>query len=868
MTTKTITGALHPTLVRASAGTGKTYQLTARLLRILLQDSPPETILATTFTRKAAGEILNRVLEVLAKAGDDNDQASLKALQEQVGIPSLQHQTCRQQLHRILKNIHRLRICTLDSLFTQLARSFPFELSLPPAWRLTDEIEEVWIQERAVSNVVSILNPSEMTTMLTMLGKGEIKRSIQRELMQVVDTAYGIHRRSTSDAWMKLVAPKRPDQKEITKVAGELRQADPSQKTVRAKLQKLADAIETGDFNSLVDDTLIRNIAKARRTHAEVKFGRSKLPDGLDDALDVVYAAVRTELVGLLVSQNEATAKILAAYDFHVNTLKQSSRVLSFEDVAVRLSRLFSGIDPQALINRMDGAIDHVLLDEFQDTSPAQWQVLRPLAVRACNVEAAVEDGSERQIGRSFFCVGDTKQAIYGWRGGVAEIFDAVTDEIDGIAETEQNESFRSSPDIIDFVNLVFRNLSRHPLSSEGDPKDPSDKTAHEATAIRRFASQFPDHTAFKKSLKGYVRIQTSMKVEGGDKEANDNACLEDAAKQIAEIAKEASGKKIGVLTRTNSAVAQLINMLESLNVEVSQEGGNPLTDSAAVETVLSALMMAEHPGDGRWRFHVEQTLLVADPTLTADSIRRMVEQRGIAQTVERLCGTLAPICTARDTLRLRQLARLAIAYENNPQPRLRDFVRLVREKRIERPQQAQVRVMTVHQSKGLEFDVVVLPQLDGPLTRSSGNCVADAKSLSESPQGITRYIGQDYWHFLDKKWQHAFGSQGASAMTEALCLLYVAITRAKQALYIVVQPSNKKEFSTKTAASLIYHAVGCEKDPTESGSVLYESGHSDWSNKDQVMENADVPVKKVQIQFRHATSEQRRSANRSATTI
>jgi len=147
---------LRPTLVRASAGTGKTYRLTARLLKILLQGAPPESILATTFTRKAAGEILDRVLLVLAEAADPHSDAGLQQLRSQVGIATLPRSVCLQLLEKLLRNIHRLRICTLDSLFAQLARSFPFELGLPPAWRLTDEIEEMWLKERAVDSVTNL----------------------------------------------------------------------------------------------------------------------------------------------------------------------------------------------------------------------------------------------------------------------------------------------------------------------------------------------------------------------------------------------------------------------------------------------------------------------------------------------------------------------------------------------------------------------------------------------------------------------------------------------------------------------------------------------------------------------------------------
>ncbi len=90
--TGSIDGLLRPTLVRASAGTGKTYRLTARLLRILLQGAAPESILATTFTRKAAGEILDRVLLTLARAADEHDAEALQQLRDQVGIPTLASQ--------------------------------------------------------------------------------------------------------------------------------------------------------------------------------------------------------------------------------------------------------------------------------------------------------------------------------------------------------------------------------------------------------------------------------------------------------------------------------------------------------------------------------------------------------------------------------------------------------------------------------------------------------------------------------------------------------------------------------------------------------------------------------------------------------
>jgi len=835
-------GLLLPTVVRASAGTGKTYRLTARLMRILLQGAPPESILATTFTRKAAGEILDRVLLTLAHAANESDPKTLRDLRQQVGLPTLPRSACLQLFDKLLRNVHRLRICTLDSLFSQLARSFSFELGLPPAWRLTDEIEEAWMREQAVDAMIATLDLGEMTALLSMLGKGENRRSIARELLQVVNAGYSGQRQCGIAVWQKLSAPKSPSEQAIADAVLAMRSVTLPQKRLQSRLEKLAAQMETRDFGSLVDDTLVGNIAAARRTNTAVTYFRSPFPDELNEAFDVLYAAVRTTVLGLLKGQNLATGTVLEVYDQNVTELKQAARVLGYEDVSIRLASKFGSLDQRLLRDRMDGAINHVLLDEFQDTSPVQWQVLRPLVMRITEHPAVGDQGEDdRQVDQSFFCVGDTKQAIYGWRGGVAEIFDAVADQIPDVNEDVQNTSYRSSPIVIDVVNRAFRNLIRHPMMHAADAGDPTNKSTYEAAAVDRFCRRFPEHEASKKTLSGHAQVMTSVNPKNSDNESKLRACFERAAELSADLHRQAPGKSIGILTRTNHGVAQLIFLLEKLGVEVSQEGGNPLTDAAAVEAILSALMMAEHPGDRRWEFHAGSTPLGQLPDFGPDFVRDLVEDRGLAEAIEFLAGVLAPVCDERETLRLKQLTRLAISSQLQSAPRLRDFVRLVREKRVERPQMAPIRVMTVHQSKGLEFDAVVLPELDGPLTRKSGSCVADIKEIGESPEGMTRYLNQRAWHFLSAPWQRVFGAQAAGGMTEAICLLYVAMTRARQGLYLVMQPAKKQDFDVRTAASLVYHALGCEDDPTKENTVLYEHGDPDgWSDASEGQRDSD----------------------------
>jgi len=237
----------------------------------------------------------------------------------------------------------------------------------------------------------------------------------------------------------------------------------------------------------------------------------------------------------------------------------------------------------------------------------------------------------------------------------------------------------------------------------------------------------------------------------------------------------------------------------------------------------------------------------LADPTGTrAREIGSLLEDEGIARTVEYLCQQLAPCCEVRDVERLKQLTHLAISLENEPIVRIRDFVYRVRETRVERPQSAPVRVMTVHQSKGLEFDAVFLPELDAPLTRSGDQCIADTPQVGQPPRGLTRYLSHDAWHFLPKRWQQAFGAQAAAEMTEALCLLYVAMTRARQALYVKMMPARKKAFDVRTPASLLYHALNVEQDPTQGDALLLETGDAEWYRNGPRSSSAQVPPTQV----------------------
>src|SRR5690606_33260183 len=145
--------------------------------------------------------------------------------------------------------------------------------------------------------------------------------------------------------------------------------------------------------------------------------------------------------------------------------LRREHGLLLFSDVPLMLARMMPagpGDDRptlEPLYYRLDGRVQHLLLDEFQDTSPPQWSILRPFAEEIRAGAGSAREGGPR---RSFFCVGDVKQAIYGWRDGCAEVFDQVVADLHLPAGAQETlaTSRRTAPVVLDVVNEVFENIA------------------------------------------------------------------------------------------------------------------------------------------------------------------------------------------------------------------------------------------------------------------------------------------------------------------------------------------------------------------------------------------------------------------------
>ncbi|MEN6556557.1 MAG: UvrD-helicase domain-containing protein, partial [Thermoguttaceae bacterium] len=186
-------------VIRASAGTGKTFQLSNRYLAIALAGAAVDSILATTFTRKAAGEILDRVLLRLADAALSDDRRA--ELGDQLGTGPIDPADCRRLLGEMVRQTHRLRIGTLDSFFMQIAQSFSLELGLPPGWQIADELTDVRLQRKAIRQLLQRHSTGDVLRLMHLLTKGEATRSVGDQIASLVEGLHSLYQESSPEAW-------------------------------------------------------------------------------------------------------------------------------------------------------------------------------------------------------------------------------------------------------------------------------------------------------------------------------------------------------------------------------------------------------------------------------------------------------------------------------------------------------------------------------------------------------------------------------------------------------------------------------------------------------------------------------------------
>ncbi|WP_069961851.1 UvrD-helicase domain-containing protein [Lacunisphaera limnophila] len=591
-------------MILASAGSGKTYALTNRYVRLLAHGAKPERIAALTFTRKAAGEFFDEILKKLAGAA--GSEAAAAALAAEIGRPGMGPAEFLGLLRTVTEAMHRLNLGTLDSFFARVVRAFPLELGLGGDFEVL-QAHGARLERRKVLR--RMFAPGDGGT-----ARQDFIEAFKRATFGTEEKQLGARLDAFLDehAEVYLAAPDRAvwgqadriwpagsawlvaaDAKKRAAAAAALRDALPWATFSEAQRRRWEDF-----FTTLPDWApgaplpkpvayLTGNAFKGWPQLTEITVERKKVP--LNPAASQALRALVSGLVGAELARRLETTQgmfaVLRGYEEVYDGVVRRAGRLTFADVqrllrpdtpdgARRLTREAAAEARLFIDWRLDAQIDHWLLDEFQDTSFGQWSVLRNL------IDEAVQDPA---AARSFFYVGDVKQAIFAWREGDARLFREIFDHYNEvqpgtIREERLDRSWRSGPAVIAMVNRVM-----------GDAAALARLFPEEAAA--RWTREWRDHESARPQLAGYATLRHAEEQAGR---------FAETLRIIAETGALERGLSVAVLVQKNSTAAELADYLR-------REGGLPAlaesdlhvgTDNPLACALLALFRVAAHPGD------------------------------------------------------------------------------------------------------------------------------------------------------------------------------------------------------------------------------------------------------------------------------
>ncbi len=844
--------------VNANAGSGKTHVLVDRVIRLMLAGTEPSRIMCLTFTKAAAAEMANRLFDRLSKWIALDDKALSDQL-EGLGSPAADThllERARQLFTRALETPGGLKIQTIHAFCERVLQLFPVEAGIVPHFTMLDDRESLSLLQSARNDVL-------------VAAKSDGSSELGASLLDIAN-------RVSADDFDKLLTQllaKRSNLRQLFDGEGGLQQAESllrsymslEQGLTRAVLQAslscevakylaLAEALDGGTSAEQERAAEIRGICagtgvtllqlqsvlltKELEIRKSIANKKTLLAHGWIEDFVKADQTRLTDALGRMgdlecLSATQSVLRLGSAIVGKFEEAKRSRGAYDFDDLIIKTSELLrERPDAAWVLYKLDGGIEHLLVDEAQDTSPMQWEI-----IRALTEEFFAGEGRHGRKPRTLFVVGDRKQSIYSFQGADPNVFERVLGEVKAHVEGAGQEfravdfsvSFRSAPEILDAVDLVFapRSPARKGLDGE------TERDWH--------------HEANRREVEGTVEIWPLLEPEGEEEPTPWQAPVdrEPASSPGRRLAKELAKRIKGwighrmlparnravepgdilILVRSrNSFFDAMIRALWNEHVPVAGADRLKLGENIAVLDLMALAQFALMPEDdhalacilkspilphplseeelmavaaGRGTLSLWQSLTQQGSATFADAVRLLaplIAEAPAARPFEFLSGVLAKS-------RLRFVSRLgseandaidalldrALDYEEAHGTSLAGFVNWFQAGEIEIKRNmeqgaGEVRVMTVHGAKGLEAPIVILPDTAGGHESKRG----DPLLMLEGGDGYSKV---PLWPVPRLKAATAVKALKAAQKdveaAEYRRLLYVAMTRACDELYV-----------------------------------------------------------------------------------
>ncbi len=912
--------------VSANAGSGKTWVLTRRVIRLLLDGVDPGRILCLTFTKAAAAEMSGRIFEELGRWAGLTDEELTRVLSELEGKPVAPNRLApaRRLFARAIETPGGLKIQTIHAFAEALLQRFPLEAGLDGRFRVLDDTraKELYTEARAeLLSACSAHPDSPEGRALSELVAIADDEALDRALRAVVSAreelaAFFGGAPSVDEALASLPevlgAPKGASAESLIEEIGR------SPYFSGPFLSQLIDRLDASKSKSM--PALADGFRAALAADAEAKRplwrnlfltgkGEPRKRTFTKDILDAMpEAAERFEREAERILELERalsatlwgtrSAALIRLADRLIGLIearKARRGLLDFDDLIGRAAALLSRSDATEWVQyKLDEGLDHVLVDEAQDTSPRQWQI-----VEALTGEFSAGEGARSGRRRTVFAVGDEKQSIYSFQGAAPHLFGLTRQTLGRrlsdaglpVHDLRLTLSFRSTAAVVGAVDAVFRSPTAHaglstdagptvhetvrgrepglvelwpaveklPVPPPGNWEDPVDATATASPAVR-LAARIADEVA------GWLRSGARIAATGALIRPGDvlvlvrkrGAFVEAANRSLKQRGVAVAGADrldvVGHIVTQDLLAAARVALMPEDDLTLATVAKSPLVGLSE-----EALFRLAHGRSGRlWDSVVQQAAGGdADARRLRASVLLWMSRADRGEPFVFLSRLVGPD-GGRAAYRARfgreadevidELLALALAYEGEEAAGLNGFIdRLAKGGELIRreldAERDEVRVMTVHGSKGLEAPIVFL--VDPGDKPASEKNLPDVLAVSDGPNPpiVWRQSGA----FRPAPVEAAAGAFIAAQEEEYRRLLYVGLTRARDRL-IVAGLKGAEEGADRRWHGLVEAALGADAE-----TVKDQDGHVlawRWRAKD---EEPPVPAQSALSTVREA---------------
>ena len=828
------------TVYKASAGSGKTFTLATEYIRLLVENPTSyRNILAVTFTNKATEEMKMRILSQLYGIWKQLPESAdyMKVIQEKTGFgEELISERAGIALQNLLHNYNYFRVETIDTFFQSVLRNLARELELTTNLRIG--LNDHQIEDIAVDQLIADLNTTDIVLQWIIRYimesiSDDRSWNVISKIKKFGCTIFQDRYKEVSDELSKKMQEPGFFERYTTQLR-ELREAalehmkqigesffdelEAEQLTIddlSGKSRGIAsffNKLRRGEFDASIENATVANHLESyekwcTKTHPKRDYiytlAQGSLGNILRYAVDERPRQWKLYKSADLTLRHLNQLRLLGSIEQKVRQLNADANRFLLSDTQQLLHALIGESDSPFIFEKIGTQLEHVMIDEFQDTSTVQWQNFCVLLAEAMSHENT-----------SNLIVGDVKQSIYRWRSGDWRLLNDIEQQFNSqqIETRALDTNYRSQRNIIQFNNVFFRQAATLEYMAQ------KELNAAEAAQLEKAYADVEQKIPAGKDPLGLVSIRL---LPADDYQT---ATLKQIAETIATLrAQGIPQKEIAILVRVNQFIPTIARyfMEQMPEVTIVSDEAFRLDASNAVCLLVQALRLLTHPDDQltkaaivkNWHHDVlgepaeDNRLLLSTvdldsglpeafrnhrEELTAMPLYDLVERLYDIFSLERLSEQSAYVCTFFD-----QLA--AYVSENTADifAFLNEWDETICKKTIQSDETEGVRILSIHKSKGLEYPYVIIPFCDWQLEKQNDNilwCKPAEEPFSDLPIAPVDYSQRQ---MMGTIYEHDYLQEHLQNTVDNLNLLYVAFTRACKGLYVLGRRNAKNLRST-----------------------------------------------------------------------